>query len=140
MIDEIAIQQTLNRYSEACSRTAWDEAAQTFTADGVWEIPVRDVKFEGRDAIRNGFAHFTAPMEYFVQINAPAVIQVDGDKATARSVIRECGKFKGRDEAMEVLGFYSDSLVRTKDGWRFARRVFEARGLQCFPLSAPPAF
>jgi hypothetical protein len=60
---------------------------------------------------------------------------VEGDTATARSVIRECGKFSGRDEALEVLGLYADVLVRTADGWKFAERVFEIRGMHSFPLS-----
>ena len=36
------------------------------------------------------------PIEYLVQINAPAIIAVDGDSASARSLIRECAKFRGR--------------------------------------------
>ena len=37
-----------------------------------------------------------APIEYLVQINAPAIIAVDGDTASARSLIRECAKFRGQ--------------------------------------------
>ena len=64
---------------------------------------------------------FLEPYTYFVQINAPAVINVDGDRANARSVIRECAKLKDKDEANEVLGFYNDELVRTPEGWKFSR-------------------
>jgi hypothetical protein len=74
-------------------------------------------------------------MDYIVQLNAPALIDIKEGTATARSVIRECGKFVGRDEALEVLGFYADTLVRAPAGWRFSRRVFEVRGMHRFSLA-----
>lgn len=135
MFDEIAIQQTLNRYSEASSRADWDEALSTFVSDGVWEVPVFSARFQGDAEIRAGLEHFSGPMAYIVQANAPAVITIDGDTATARSVIRESGKFADRDEALEILGSYQDDLVRTADGWQFARRVFVLAGMHSFPLS-----
>lgn len=67
--------------------------------------------------------------------NSKALIKIDGDKATVRSVIRECGKFSGRNEGLEVLGLYADDLVRTANGWKFRRRCFELRGMHSFPLS-----
>lgn len=79
-------------------------------------------------------ASFVGQMAYFVQINSPAIITVDGDKATARSGIRECGKFSDRDEALEVLGRYEDELVRTATGWKFTRRAFYAAGKHLFAL------
>jgi SnoaL-like domain len=132
MIDELGIQQTLNRYTEAASRRDWRDVGATFTADGLWEV--LGTKFQGRAAIMEALANFTATMDYMVQMNAPGVIVVNGDTATVRSVIRECGKFAGKDEALEVLGFYADKLIRTSDGWRFTHRVFEVRGMHHFPL------
>jgi ketosteroid isomerase-like protein len=138
MSEEFSIQQTINRYSEGASRADWDEVLSTYAPDGVWEIPYFAAKFEGHGAIRDALMHFTGPMEYIVQINAPALIDVHGDTAVARSVIRECGKFTGQNEALEVLGFYGDTLLRTAAGWKFTRRVFEVRGMHRFPL-IPPA-
>ena len=134
MIEELSIQQTLNRYSEGASRADWDQVLSTYMPDGVWEIPHFGAKFEGHDAIRDALRHFGGPMDYIVQINAPALIDVNEDTATARSVIRECGKFTGQNEALEVLGFYSDTLLRTHAGWKFTRRVFEVRGMHRFVL------
>jgi ketosteroid isomerase-like protein len=138
MNDEYAIQQTINRYSVGASRGDWDQVVATFTPDGVWEVPVHSVKFEGREAIRGGLKHFAGPMDYIVQSNSPGVIEVRGDTATADSVIRECGKFTGQDAALEILGHYRDTLVRTAEGWRFTKRVFELQGMHTFPL-APAA-
>jgi len=136
--DEFSIQQTINRYSEGASRADWDQVLSTYAPHGVWEIPHFGAKFEGHGAIRDALMHFTGPMEYIVQINAPALIDAHGDTAAARSVIRECGKFTGQNEALEVLGFYADTLLRTAAGWKFTRRVFEVRGMHRFPL-APSA-
>jgi ketosteroid isomerase-like protein len=138
MTDEFAIQQTISRYSVNASRADWDKVMATFAPGSVWAVPALGVKFEGLDEIRGGLLHFSGPMDYIVQAHAPAVIEVDGDTATAQSVIRENGKFSGRDEALEILGLYLDKLVRTADGWKFVERVFDLRGMYSFPLSPPP--
>jgi len=135
MLDEIAIQQTLNRYSEGASRADWDQVLSTFVPDGIWEIQDLGVRYQGHAAIQAPMAAFLGQMAYFVQINSPAIITVEGDKAKARSVIRECGKYADRDEVLEVLGSYTDELVRTPGGWKFARRAFKAVGMHTIPLS-----
>lgn len=56
------------------------------------------------------------------------MIEVDGDTATACSGISEGGKLKGHDESLEYLGIYADTLVRTAEGWKFSKRVFEGIG------------
>lgn len=136
MIDEIAIQQTMNRYSEGASRADWEQVMSTFTPDGVWEIPAFKARYQDHAVIQKVMADFLEPMAWFVQINSPAVITVDGDKATARSVIRECGRFRDRDEALEVFGRYEDELVRTSEGWKFSRRSFHAAGKHTYALNS----
>lgn len=66
---------------------------------------------------------------------AAGLIEVDGDTATARSGIREGGKLKGRDESVDYYGIYADTLVRTAEGWKFSKRVFEGIGTLNFPLA-----
>ena len=139
MSDEIAIQQTLNRYTVGASKRNWDQVMSTFLPDAVWAVPGQGLEVHGHDNMRASMSGFVEMMDYFVQMNTPAVIEVSGDKATAHSVIRECGKFAGRDEALEVLGFYADELVRTAEGWKFARRTFSSAGLHRFTLMSGPA-
>jgi uncharacterized protein (TIGR02246 family) len=134
-----AIQQVLNRYTDGANRRDWAQVLDTFHTDGVWSVPGKGIELKGHAAIQPAMAGFVAQMDYFVQMNTPAVIEADGDRATARSTIRECGKFKGRDEAMEVLGSYSDELVRTPQGWKFARRTFKSDGIHRFALLEGPA-
>jgi hypothetical protein len=134
MIDEIAIQQTINTYTDGASRRDWDQLLSTFAPGGVWEIPGLKARYDNPTAMLQVMTAFVERMAYFVQINSPAVISVQGDKATARCMIRECGKFADRDEALEILGRYDDELIRTDKGWKFARRAFYAFGQQRFPL------
>lgn len=132
MIDEIAIQQVLNAYSEGASRSDWDQVLSTFLPDAIWEVPAMKMHFQGHAAMRPVMSGFVAKMAYFVQLNSPAIINVAGDKASARCTVRECGKFADRDEAMEVFGVYHDELVRA--GWKFSRRSFHPVGRHSYAL------
>ena len=137
MNDHILIQQTLNLYTEGAGRRNWEQVLATFLPDGIWEIPALGARHQGHAAIREAMTSFVKQMSYFVQINGPAIIETDGDRATARSAIRECGKFIDRNEALEVLGFYDDELVRLDSSWKFARRRFVLAGMHSFALLAP---
>lgn len=138
MNDEQAIQQVLNRYSEGCSLPDWGQVEDTFLPGAEWVAPAVGT-FTGWAEMFPVMSGFIDRMEYFIQLNSPATISVSGDVATARSVIRECGKFKGRDEALEVMGIYADELVRTPEGWKFARRTFQGLGAHRFSLLPGPA-
>ncbi len=135
--DRLDIQQIISLYSEGCSERDWDQVMGTFLTNGIWEVPKRGITITGHAALRAAMSSMVATLDYFVQINAPAIITLDGDHATARSLIRECGKHSGRPEALEVMGRYSDELVRTPEGWKFAKRTFDGLGLQGFPLIPP---
>ena len=137
MSDEAAIQQVINRYTDGCNRQDWPQVMATFVGDGVWEVRGNPIK--GHANIQPAMAGFLTQMDYFTQSASASVIEVAGDRATARTTIRECGKFAGRDEALEVLGWYADQLVRTAEGWKFARRTFTSFGLHRFALLPGPA-
>ncbi|MFA7602903.1 MAG: nuclear transport factor 2 family protein [Novosphingobium sp.] len=137
MIDDVAIQRIINRYTDGCNRQDWTQVLATFAEDGVWEVQGR--VFTGHDVIQAAMAGFLAQMAYFTQFASASVIEVDGDRASARTTIRECGKFADRDEALEVQGRYDDELVRTAAGWRFVRRRFTSFGAHRFALLPGPA-
>jgi len=134
MDDAVLIQNLINAYHEAGSMGDYERMIATFAPDAIWEFSQSGRQFVGLAAIRDAVAAFTGPLEYVAQINAPAVIAVDGDKATARSSIRESGKFAGRDEGVEAFGIYHDTLVRTANGWHFARRTFDLRWMHRVPI------
>jgi ketosteroid isomerase-like protein len=137
MSDLEAIQQLINRYTDGCNRQDWPQVLATFAEDGVWAVQGNEVR--GHAAIQPAMAGFLTQMDYFTQSASASVITIEGDRASARTTIRECGKFAGRDEALEVLGFYTDEIVRGATGWVFARRTFTSFGLHRFALLPGPA-
>ncbi|MET0902934.1 MAG: nuclear transport factor 2 family protein [Acidimicrobiales bacterium] len=128
MLDKLEIQETISLYHEGGSKTDWDQVMATFLPDGIWEVPALRIRSQGHAAIREAMTALMEPIEYLVQINAPAIISVDGDSASARSLIRECAKLRGRAGLIDVVGQFNDELQRTPDGWRFARRTFTILG------------
>ena len=117
-------------YHEGASTADVDKLLATFLPDAVWEVPALDIRCRGHANIRAAMSALLAPIEYLVQINAPAIIAVDGDTASARSLIRECAKFRDRGALVDVVGQFDDDLERTPDGWRFARRTFTIIGME----------
>jgi ketosteroid isomerase-like protein len=138
MSDEFAIQQTLNTYSYSATTGDLEAMVATYAPDGVWEVPGIGALCTGHAEILAASQGIAGSIEYIVQMNSPALIEVDGDTATAQSIIRECGKYAGRDTCLEVLGLYDDKLVRTAEGWRFAKRTFTVRGMHDYG-TAPPS-
>ena len=128
MLDKLEIQETISLYHEAGSTTDWDQMMATFLPDGIWEVPALRILSQGQAAIREAMTALMEPIEYLVQINAPAIITLDGDSASARSLIRECAKFHGQPGVIDVVGQFKDELRRTPGGWRFAHRTFTIFG------------
>ena len=130
MIDKLEIQETISVYHEGASKADYDQMMTTFLPDGIWEVPAMKLRRQGVDDIRATMTELMAPIEYLTQINAPAIITVDGDTASARSLIRECAKFRDRPGLTDVVGQFNDELRRTPGGWRFAQRTFTILGTQ----------
>jgi len=128
LIDKIEIQETISRYHAAGSTCDWDQLIATFLPDGVWEVPSLKIRCEGHADIRERMMALLEPIEYLVQINAPAIIAIDGDTASAGSPIRECAKFRGQPGLIDVVGQFNDEVRRTSDGWKFAHRTFTVLG------------
>lgn len=137
MSDEAAIQRIIHLYTDGCNRQDWPQVMSTFADDGVWDAAGNQI--QGHAEIQAAMAGFLTMMDYFTQVASASIIEIAGDTATARTTIRECGKFKGRDEALEVLGYYADDLIRTDTGWKFTRRKFNSYGLHRFALLPGPA-
>lgn len=129
MDDAAQIQMVINQFTESCSRRDWPTMLATYIPDGVWEVPAMNIRVVGHEALQSTLEAFAVPMEYILQMNAPAVIVVGDGVATARSVMRENGKYKDLNEVLEVTGFYADEFVKTAKGWRFSKRSFEVVGM-----------
>ena len=119
------IQHQLNRYTDAVNRRDWQAFASVYAKDAIWEgLGDLVMRFEGRDAITLGFLEIIEPMSMFVQMNGPALIDVDGDRASARSTIHELGDVPAQGTRFELYGRYEDELVRHNGVWLFQSRRF----------------
>lgn len=94
--------------------------ADLFTADGVWEVEGGAVR--GRAAIAARLREF-GPFGFHLAVNGDVV--VDGDAAHARwhALVPATAL---DDRAVWTAGIYDTELVRTHEGWRFARVSFSA--------------
>lgn len=126
--DRLDIQETISLYHEGASTPDLEQLIATFLPDGIWEVPAFGFRCNGHAEMRDAMSAVLEPIEYLVQINAPAIIAIDGDTASARSLVRECAKFRDRPGLVDVAGQFVDDLRRTPGGWRFAHRTFTIIG------------
>lgn len=116
-----AVQTAIAAYAQALDAGRSDEIAELYTSDGVAEI-VGMAKFEGREAIRKGFAGFAPQGPQLHLIANTVVTSATADEATAVSNLA----FFARGEsgwAVQLVGRYDDVLRRQDGTWLFQQRV-----------------
>jgi ketosteroid isomerase-like protein len=123
MSDEIEINRLLAAYSHAVMRLDPAGAAAVYAEDGVLSA-FNGPDIVGRTMIEATFVKVFAPVRFLIQNCGAVVIEVDGDRARASSSVSELLQSKGSDQVSCCFGNYDDDLVRTADGWRFAKRRF----------------
>lgn len=127
---EADCEKLIRRYVNLNDAQDWEAVANLYTEDARFARPSKPGEFvEGREAI---LASFTArPARAQRHIIANTVVDVDdADNARAFSVIvlymgdkAEDGGLPVQDAKSPLIGTFTDRLVRTADGWRFAERV-----------------
>lgn len=118
--DKEAIRELFSEYCFRLDGFRFTELGALFTADGEWIAP---------------YARARGPVEIeaLMARNIPAeprrkhfimnsLIQLDGDRATARTSYLVVLQAAGAGLVPSVAGTYTDVLVRTPDGWRFRER------------------
>jgi uncharacterized protein (TIGR02246 family) len=124
LADWTRIRELTARYNRAFDDTDTDAFAATFTEDGVMEV-VGGFEVRGRE----GLAEMCRRTPYgVVHVTADATIEIDGDRAVQDVTVLVLQRPKPdaapeeRHTTIERSGRYRDELVRTADGWRFAKR------------------
>ncbi|MFJ6572200.1 nuclear transport factor 2 family protein [Streptomyces sp. NPDC091292] len=115
------VQAAIAAYAHALDAGRTDDIAGLFQPDGVAEI-TGVATFEGRDAIRDGYAAFAPTRPQLHLVANTVVTSWTEDEATAISDLA----FFQRGEsgwAVQVAGRYDDTLRRHDTTWRFQRRV-----------------
>jgi hypothetical protein len=132
MEDRLDIIELALKFSAAASRFNAIAMGQLFIKEGalggVAKLVGRpDVDLVGPEAIAELFASAFAGLEFVHHTSQVVDIRVDGDRATATTMIIEYARPKGGGNLMTVMGDYDDTLVRTAAGWKFSRRALKVR-------------
>ncbi len=133
--DRIAIRECIDRFSIAMSMGDAGAIPPLFTQDGSWGAG-EPFNFEiaGAAKIGGAIAGNKAVFEYVVQMIHSVSIDIDGDAASATSLLEEVTRKADGQGGLHMYGFYKDDLVRTDGGWRFAKRHFSAISFErCIP-------
>lgn len=123
--DRQDISDLLIRYATGIDRRDWALFRTVFTSDchcdygaiGVWD---------GVDAVTEFMDVAHAQAGHLLHRITNQVVDVDGDRATARSYVDVWVMAADNASGVNASGYYDDEVVRTSDGWRIARRTFTA--------------
>jgi SnoaL-like domain len=132
--DNFEIQQLYARYNNAIDNGDAEGWAATFTPDGVFNT------FNGHDALV-GFVKMWreklggATRKHW---NTNLLISGDSKEATA-SVYLMLVDFGTKPASILTTGMYSDNLIKTKDGWRFTKRITKGDVAPAAPAPAAAA-
>ncbi len=144
LIDRQEIDDLLTRYATSVDTKDWDLYETCFTEDAFIDYEsaggIKGKRPEVRAWLEKVMVIF--PMTQHVVCNRDMVIfpmtqhvvcnrviEIDGDKATARSVFYNPMALPGEGKAQSLFidgGYYNDQLVRTADGWRITERIEES--------------
>lgn len=119
--DCFAIQQLAVTYADCVSRGDVAAAVQVYAPDGRLETPTTEPAI-GRAAIEATIFSTVASLEMVFQTVHVGLVNVDGDRAQARTPITEWARRERDSQPFLFLGWYEDEAVRLDEGWRFARR------------------
>ncbi|SIQ09300.1 conserved hypothetical protein [Aromatoleum tolulyticum] len=124
--DRLAIREVIEQYADAVMQrdaVAW---AGVWAEDSEWRLPEYPGLecFRGRDEIVAGWIRSMGDYPGLAYIATPGAIQVDGDRATARTYTSEV--FPHPDgRVLRLRGQYDDELVRIGGRWLFTKRVYK---------------
>ena len=117
--DHAEIQQLYARYNHAIDAGDANAWADTFTADGVFNN-----NFKGREGQLAFMKMWVEKMNGTQRRHWNSNLQVSGDGKTAKgSVYLMLWDISQKPAVVAGSGMYADSLVKTKQGWRFTARV-----------------
>ena len=126
MSDKAQIQELISLYSYSASIRDYDALATMFTADARWEtFGNPDFKFKHEQPnLMQGLREVLEMSTVLTQMNAPAIIDVQGDSATAGCLINETGQMDAVNMRFSMFGRYNDRLKKVDGRWLFEAREF----------------
>jgi hypothetical protein len=112
-----AIKRLKLGYAAACDDNYNPDAiAAKFTEDAIWDGGPFG-RYEGREAIREGFANAGARVKFAVHHTVNPIIDVDGDEATGDWLLWQPMVVPQNDQALWMGARYKDRYVRIAGTW-----------------------
>ncbi len=121
--DRQDISDLLVRYATGIDRRDWPLFRTVFTDDCELDYGVIG-SWKGVDAVTDFMEKSHELAGHTLHRLSNQVIEVDGDKALARTYVDALIMVGDEGAGVNGVGFYDDEIVRTPDGWRIARRKF----------------
>jgi uncharacterized protein (TIGR02246 family) len=122
--DQLDVRQLTARFTDAVNRRAPRDLAALFTEDGEWHVPGVPVA-RGHDEIADLLGGLLGNFDRLVQLLHSGHVELADDGATSTWYLSEIASSSASGKAFTFVGVYRDELVRTADGWRFAKRAFD---------------
>jgi uncharacterized protein (TIGR02246 family) len=125
LIDTARIRELTARYNRCFDDGDAEGFAATFTEDGVMEV-AGGFSVSGRAALEQMCRNVPYGI---VHVTVDATVEVDGDRAVQETTVMVLQRPKPdaapeeRSSSLSRTGRYRDELVRSPDGWKFARRT-----------------
>ena len=124
VIDKQLIRELQNSYSYSIDSGQYDNLDSMFMPDAIYDFGpagFSDNLNEVKRTIRNAIE----PLTVAQHVNGNEWADIRGDTATAGCYFQVHMYLEGMagGEHFEMGGRYDDTLVRTTDGWRFAKRA-----------------
>jgi ketosteroid isomerase-like protein len=127
---EVDCERLIKHYVILNDAQDWPAVAALYTEDARFARPSQPGVFvEGREALLASFLARPPRAQRHVMANIVVDVE-DADHARAFSVIvlyqgdpAPAGELPAMDPKSPLIGTFTDKLVRTPEGWRFAERV-----------------
>ena len=119
LLDIHAIQQLMVRYADRIDANDPEGAAACYTEDGIGEYWGT---FHGREEISEVLSVILSMFSTTSHHLTNTSINLEGDQATAMSYVYAFHRMANTDEPLHYWGRWVDRLVRTDEGWLFAKR------------------
>ena len=123
--DEMEIRALADKFSDAANRIDAEVFQALWSKDGIWKIgPPINMEFKGKENMAASVSHMLGLWDFFVQMNGPGVVTINGDKATARFYLNEIARKADDKSGNYNLSMYEDELVKENGKWLFLKRSY----------------
>jgi hypothetical protein len=127
-VDYIAIRRLQAAYADIVTRRAWAELSTIFRPDAKVVVDKMDgepLTLDGPGGVGDFISAAIAHFDFFEFVVLNTVVELDGDRASARMYIWELrhDPVGGRSDA---FGLYRDDHVRVDGRWWFAGRRYQS--------------